>query len=419
MIPILRAVYEPGPVQIISLFILFLSSVFFCNLRKAGIMQSLTLLLFLLSIFIDDIILFFSIILKYGNGEIVSRNKIMEEQKKSHWFIIFSLLFYITIIVSDAKANNVKNSAVIFMYHKFGVSKYPTTSVTIEQFNNHVDELTKQTYNLLPLEFIVDTIINDGELPENTIGISVDDADRTFLEIAWPIYKEKKIPVTLFVNTGSINNFANNLNWDDIRKLKSEGVSIGAHSHSHPHMNDLSNDEMIEEIEKSNKIFLKEIGEIPNLFAYPYGEANNVLIDLIKRYKFKVAFGQHSGVINETSNLYYLPRFSLNEKYGDLERFRFISKNKGMGVYDFVPKDTHIKDNPPYIGFSLLDEKLSENINCFIFDSNGSVDSEIFKFNERIEIRLKRKINKGRTRLNCTAKDYLGNWRWFGTQFYN
>ena len=134
----------------------------------------------------------------------------MEEQKKSHWFIIFSLLFYITIIVSDAKANNVKNSAVIFMYHKFGVSKYPTTSVTLEQFNNHVDELTKQTYNLLPLEFIVDTIINDGELPENTIGISVDDADRTFLEIAWPIYKEKKIPVTLFVNTGSINNYSNN-----------------------------------------------------------------------------------------------------------------------------------------------------------------------------------------------------------------
>ena len=35
------------------------------------------------------------------------------------------------------------------------------------------------------------------------------------------------------------------------------------------------------------------------------------IIDLIKEYKFKVAFGQHSGIINETSNMYYLPRFSL------------------------------------------------------------------------------------------------------------
>ena len=44
----------------------------------------------------------------------------------------------------------------------------------------------------------------------------------------------------------------------------------------------------------------------------------------------------------------------------------------------------------------------------------------MFKFNERVEIRLNRKLNKGRTRLNCTAKDKNGNWRWFGHQFiYN
>ena len=62
-------------------------------------------------------------------------------------------------------------------------------------------------------------------------------------------------------------------------------------------------------------IFLKEIGEIPNLYAYPYGEADEQIFDLLKNYKFKVSFGQHSGAINETSNLYYLSRFSLNERY--------------------------------------------------------------------------------------------------------
>ena len=40
--------------------------------------------------------------------------------------------------------------------------------------------------------------------------------------------------------------------------------------------------------------------------------------NLIKEYKFKVAFGQHSGIINETSNMYYLQDF-LNEKYGEIE----------------------------------------------------------------------------------------------------
>ena len=31
---------------------------------------------------------------------------------------------------------------------------------------------------------------------------------------------------------------------------------------------------------------------------------------------------------------------------------------------------------------------------------------------------LNRKMNKGRSRLNCTAKDDQNNWRWFGHQFY-
>ena len=61
---------------------------------------------------------------------------------------------------------------------------------------------------------------------------------------------------------------------------------------------------------------------------------------------------------------------------------------------------------------------LAKNINCFIFDSDGQIESETFKFNERIEIRLKRKLNKGRTRMNCTVKDEQKNWRWVGRQFY-
>ena len=116
--------------------------------------------------------------------------------------------------------------------------------------------------------------------------------------------------------------------------------------------------------------------------------------------------------------LYYLPRFSLNEKYGDIDRVKFISQSKGMGVYDFIPSDPHIIENPPYIGFSLLDSHLAPKIDCFVFDKKGQVENEIFKFNERIEIRLMRKLHKGRSRLNCTAKDNLDNWRWFGYQFY-
>ena len=305
------------------------------------------------------------------------------------------------------------------MYHKFGISKYPSTNVTVEQLNSHINELSKKKYNIKSLDFIVDTIINEGQLQNNIIGISIDDADRSFLTTAWPKFKEKNMPVTLFVNTSTIiKNNKNYLNWDEIRMLKSEGVIIGAHSHSHHHMPNLSIEELKKEIETSNKIFLKELGEIPSLFAYPYVEADEIIIKLLKKYKFKVAFGQHSGVINETSNMYFLPRFSLNEKYGEIDRVKFAASAKGVGVYDFIPFNPTIAENPPYIGFSVLDQKLVKSLNCFIFDSKGQVKKELYKFNERIEIRLARKLNKGRSRINCTAKDNEGNWRWFGHQFY-
>ena len=333
-------------------------------------------------------------------------------------FLLILLVFLYTFN-NTALANNIKNSAVVFMYHKFDVPRYPSTNITPTQFESHLDEFTLDKYNVLDLEYIIDTVINDGTLPENVIGISVDDADKSFLKFAWPKFKESNIPVTLFVNTSTTsNNSKKYLNWDEIRFLKSDGVTIGAHSHTHNHMVELSLNKIREEIEISNKIFLKELGEIPSLFAYPYGETDNRIINLLKEYKYKVAFGQHSGVINETSNLYYLPRFSLNEKYGNIDRVKFAANTKGLGIYDFIPNDPHVFDNPPYIGFSLLDQNLAKSIDCFIFDSRGQVDSEIFKFNERIEIRLNRELTKGRSRLNCTAKDKLGNWRWYGHQFY-
>ena len=340
---------------------------------------------------------------------------------KLHNYILLLFLKSISLIfllVSGSFANEVKNSATVFMYHKFGVSKYPSTSVTIDQFNSHIEELTKEKYKIKSLDFIIDTILNDGDLPKNTIGISVDDADKSFLEVGWPLFKKNNIPVTLFVTTGTISNNTKYINWDQIRKLKEEGVIIGAHSHTHAHMPDISIEEVRKEIETSNQIFLKELGEIPTLFAFPYGETTDEIIELVKEFKFKVAFGQHSGIINETSNMYYLPRFSLNERYGEIDRVKFAASSKGLGVYDFIPQNPTIKQNPPFIGFSLLDDKKVKSLDCFIFDSKGQVDREIYKFNERIEIRLSRELSPGRSRMNCTVKDGEGNWRWFGHQFY-
>ena len=73
-----------------------------------------------------------------------------------------------------------------------------------------------------------------------------------------------------------------------------------------------------------SKIFKKELEHSTTIFSYPFGEYSNNLKKIVQDLNFKYAFGQHSGVIDQTKDLLELPRFPINEKYGELKRFRSI-----------------------------------------------------------------------------------------------
>ena len=85
--------------------------------------------------------------------------------------IIHLLLCYFCFLIlnNTAQANNIKNSAVVFMYHKFGKPQYPSTNIDIEIFDQHLEEFSKPKYNVLPVKYILETILNDGELPASGI----------------------------------------------------------------------------------------------------------------------------------------------------------------------------------------------------------------------------------------------------------
>ena len=55
-------------------------------------------------------------------------------------------------------------------------------------------------------------------------------------------------------------------------------MKYGSHSDTHPHVNNLSYEKNIEEIEKSNDKIGKIIGKRTNLYRAPYGEYNNTVI---------------------------------------------------------------------------------------------------------------------------------------------
>ena len=205
------------------------------------------------------------------------------------------------------------------------------------------------------------------------------------------------------------------MNWDQLREMVNSGVIIGHHTKSHFHLVNKDKETIINEIEEANDDFLKNLGFIPDIFAYPYGEYSYEIKQIVKEY-FKAAFGQQSGGIYNEINIFELPRFSLNEQYGDLKRFKFAANSYGLQVKNILPKENIVKNiNPPLLGFNLLNN-IESQIKCY---PSHNIEAKLIKLGDkRIEVRFDREFPKGRTRINCTTNDN-GKWRWTGFQFLN
>ena len=303
------------------------------------------------------------------------------------------------------------------MYHRFGENKYPTTNTTIEQFISHTNELIKDKYNVIRLDEIVKGIKGETSLKDRSVSITIDDAYLSVYTKAWPILKKLNLPFAIFISTDVIdNNFSNYMNWDQIRELVDNGVLVGSQTKSHPHLHRLTSKEILNEIQYSNKRFIKELGFKPTLLAYPYGEYDNKTIEIVQGSGYEAAFGQHSGVAHISAGIFELPRFAMNENYGDLKRLQLAINALPIIVKDISPEDNFLKTNPPDFGFTLSPEiKPMKAIRCFASNGIPTNTQRIGKF--RIEVRLEEKFPNARARINCTMAAKNDRWRWFGKQF--
>jgi len=316
--------------------------------------------------------------------------------------------------VSPAQA---ADSAVIVLYHRFGENAYPTTNIRLEQFEAHLKELKSGGYTVLPLTEIVTAFAEGRALPDRAVAITIDDAVASVYTHAWPRLKQAGMPFTLFVSTEAHDqHFKDYMTWDQLRELKAAGVTIGNHSVTHRHMVDATPEQNAVEIENSNARFKAELGETPTLFAYPYGEYANAPRALAEKTGFKAAFGQHSGVAYRGADRFTLPRFALNEHWGEIGRFRTIANALPLPVTVIEPSDTRVtKPNPPPFALTVAPEVGSlDKFSCYgPAGTETRVDEE-----RRATVRFAQSFALGRNRINCTMPGPAGRWRWWGIQFY-
>ncbi len=309
---------------------------------------------------------------------------------------------------------------VALMYHRFGEEEYPSTSVELAQFDAHLAEIARAGHTVMTLGEVVDAWERGEDIPDNAIALTVDDGYSSVLREGWPRMKAAGLRFTLFVSTDpSDRNVPGYLSWDEIRALAAEGVEIEAHSVLHPHLPDLGEEEIRAEIRNSADRIEAETGRRPTLFAYPYGEANAAAIRIVQELGFKAAFGQHSGVMAPDLPRFYLPRFPVNEHYGEPALLAERMKGLVLPVTDVAPESPTVTpdQNPPHFGFTVtLPGQPLDRLACY--RSDGGAINGVEVMGRRVELRFDSAFAQGRTRVNCTLPTPDGRWRWFGWQFY-
>ncbi len=305
------------------------------------------------------------------------------------------------------------------MYHRFEENKYPSTNIKINDFLKHIKIIKENNINFINPAKFEDELKNNKK--QRKILLTIDDGFSSFYENAWPILKEKKIPFILFVSTREVGAF-NYMTWDQIREISKEDfVEIGNHSHTHEYLVDEKSEIIKADIEKSISIFKRELGKNSDFFSYPFGEYSIEFKNIIKSLNFKYALGQHSGVMDETKDFYELPRYPINEKYGEIKRFNSLMKTLPFKYKRVLPEEKYLlqSKNPPVVKIEFYDHiKNLKSLNCFSNEGNEWRQSEINFLNDNtLKINITEKFIGERGRINCSLRDQSGFWRWLGVQF--
>ena len=134
------------------------------------------------------------------------------------------------------------------------------------------------------------------------VAITFDDGYRCVLDVAEPILQKHGFTAVCFVPSKWIG--ARNA-WDEfddaaaplevmdegeLREAERRGIAIESHGRSHMHLDQLSPQEVYDDLRESAERLQKVVGRRPRYLAYPYGAHTPAVREAARRAGFEVAF---------------------------------------------------------------------------------------------------------------------------------
>lgn len=189
----------------------------------------------------------------------------------------------------------------ILVYHHIGLPPKNADSATksffIEPawFEKHLQYLQENNFQTVHFSDVAAYFENGKPLPvaagKRPAMINFDDAYKSVFDAALPLLKKYNMTATVFVPANLVGHRAY-LSWEQLEKLRAEGIEIGSHSLWHPYLT--RSKKARAEIFESKKILEEKFGAEIKVFAYPFGDFNNETEKLVREagYSFARSFTQ-------------------------------------------------------------------------------------------------------------------------------
>lgn len=335
-------------------------------------------------------------------------------------FLFFTFLLFIPPVLAADHLH-------IFIYHRFGDDRYPSTNISLTDFAAQMRYLRDHGYQVMRAGEAISLWRAKKPFPPKAVVLTVDDAYTTFKTGAMPILRQYNFPVTLFVNTDSVGR-KDSLDWNELRELAKEGVEIGNHTATHDSLTAQRADESIDryrqrlhrDLDRAQKTFIRELGLTPQLFAYPYGEYSKLTEEIVEEYGFLAAFAQHSGVIGRDDLPFALARTPLTGSFATLHQMQQKLALRPLPVKIIAPADTLLgPENPPTLILELLDPELDlKTLRLFVNGQPGGLVQRDPQHARRIIVRGSKPLGAGRSRYILTAPGREAGTFYAYTQFW-
>jgi len=336
------------------------------------------------------------------------------------------LLTLITILLlSGAAQASPPSGAVVLMYHHFGEARYPTTNVSLQQFDAHLSYLAQNRFEVWPLEEIIAQLKAAKPLPSRVVAITIDDAYRSIYDHAYPRLKARGWPFTVFVSTDAVDKkMPAFMSWDQMREMQGHGASFANHSSRHDYLITQQKGEPFSawqqrirtDLQHAQQRLQQELERALPLFAYPYGEYNPALQQIIKEFGW-TAFGQQSGVVSQYSDRLALPRYPMAEQFADLGQFETKVMSLPLPVLSAAPVDPIIdRQNPPRLQLTVAQHQdiQLDQLNCFASNQGAAKVTWINRKRGQLTVEAHKPFGSRRSRYNCTAPSRAsGRYYWY------